>query len=179
MFHWICPECGQEIAPGVKECPACEPQVTAAPASTLTQPAAVVARSLVELPEPQAVLQPEVLLRSEVVFQPQAYERPKAPTVLNEIPVDARPVVMPAVLIPDVPPGTAPAILPDAILDTPPQPETFADRLADLADLLHGEHIPYTAPTVFRESAAPGPRVAAENASSASAPRCRPRVART
>jgi len=97
-----------------------------------------------------------------VVFQPQAYERPKAPTVLNEIPVDARPVVMPAVLIPDVPPGTAPAILPDAILDTPPQPETFADRLADLADLLHGEHIPYTAPTVFRESAAPGPRVAAD-----------------
>jgi hypothetical protein len=26
MFHWICPECGREIAPGVKECPVCDPQ---------------------------------------------------------------------------------------------------------------------------------------------------------
>ena len=24
MFHWICPECGCEIAPTVRECPACE-----------------------------------------------------------------------------------------------------------------------------------------------------------
>src|ERR1700677_2838754 len=26
MFHWICPECGREIPPAVKECPACDPQ---------------------------------------------------------------------------------------------------------------------------------------------------------
>ena len=25
MFHWICPECGCEIPPAVKECPRCEP----------------------------------------------------------------------------------------------------------------------------------------------------------
>src|SRR5580693_2555668 len=25
MFHWICPECGREIPPSVKECPACDP----------------------------------------------------------------------------------------------------------------------------------------------------------
>jgi hypothetical protein len=24
MFHWICPECGREIAPTVRECPACD-----------------------------------------------------------------------------------------------------------------------------------------------------------
>src|SRR6266851_790572 len=24
MFHWICPECGREIPPAVKECPACD-----------------------------------------------------------------------------------------------------------------------------------------------------------
>src|SRR5437899_711074 len=30
MFHWICPECGREIAPTVRECPACDPN--AAPA---------------------------------------------------------------------------------------------------------------------------------------------------
>src|SRR5258706_12455141 len=35
MFHWICPECGREIPPAVKECPACDPAavpVAAAPA---------------------------------------------------------------------------------------------------------------------------------------------------
>src|SRR5258706_14582838 len=25
MFHWICPECGREIAPTVRECPVCDP----------------------------------------------------------------------------------------------------------------------------------------------------------
>jgi hypothetical protein len=29
MFHWICPECGREIAPTVRECPACEGADTA------------------------------------------------------------------------------------------------------------------------------------------------------
>src|SRR5436305_847861 len=33
MFHWICPECGREIAPTVRECPACDPKAaTAEPA---------------------------------------------------------------------------------------------------------------------------------------------------
>ena len=30
MFHWICPECGREIAPTVRECPACDPNAVAA-----------------------------------------------------------------------------------------------------------------------------------------------------
>ncbi len=25
MFHWICPECGREIPPAVRECAACDP----------------------------------------------------------------------------------------------------------------------------------------------------------
>lgn len=33
MFHWICPECGREIPPAVKECPACVP--AAAPVAAL------------------------------------------------------------------------------------------------------------------------------------------------
>ena len=31
MFHWICPECGREIPPAVKECPACDPRARLAP----------------------------------------------------------------------------------------------------------------------------------------------------
>src|SRR5262245_8153967 len=30
MFHWICPECGQEIAPTARECPVCDPVAGAA-----------------------------------------------------------------------------------------------------------------------------------------------------
>jgi hypothetical protein len=29
MFHWICPECGREISPTVRECPACDPKAIA------------------------------------------------------------------------------------------------------------------------------------------------------
>ena len=156
MFHWICPECGQEIAPGVRECPVCEPEATTAPPPAVTQPAAVRKQPAVALAEPEGILQPEIIPRPEVVLQPQAYTPPQPPAVLREIPAEARPVV-----IPDVPLGTATIELPDAV-ESAPQPETFADRLADLADLLHGERVPYTAPRVFRESAAPGPRVAAD-----------------
>ena len=175
MFHWICPECGQEIAPGVKECPVCEPQATAAqaqtavsaapvaepPASSLKQPTASPAPLPNEalkqpVPEPQA-LQSEVILRPEAVLPPKAFAGPKPPVVLDAIPSEARPVLMP-----DVPLGTSPVELPDPLLETvsdrPPQPETFADRLADLADLLHGQQFAYTAPRIFQESAAPFPR---------------------
>jgi len=189
MFHWICPECGQEIAPGVKECPVCEPQASAsslpsagpaitaaiAPQVASAAPVAPVAEPVVAppvvvvkpaaeppvteqaVPEPKVILQPEVIWRPEVL-KPKAFSGAKPPVVLDAIPAEARPVMMP-----DVPLGTSPVELPDPLLqpasDSPPPPETFADRLADLAELLHGEHVPYTAPRLFRESAAPGPRV--------------------
>ena len=195
MFHWICPECGQEIAPGVKECPVCEPQASASslppgvaaapappvssapvaeqlappvtlyakqpapaapqPAPTSQQPVAqqfVAQQPVAERPvqKPKVVLQPEVLVRPEAILQAKVFHGPKPPVilplVLDAIPAEARPVVMPDPLL-------------EPVSDAPPQPETFADRLADLADLLHGERIPYTAPRIFQESAAPGPRV--------------------
>lgn len=34
MFHWLCPECGREIAPSVGECAACEPKPARVPALT-------------------------------------------------------------------------------------------------------------------------------------------------
>jgi len=192
MFHWICPECGQEIAPGVKECPACEPQASAfslpsggppitaplesevASAALLVAPvvapaehavaASVTAKPSVEpaAPQPEAVLQPEVILRPEEVLQAKVLDGPESPMILplglEAIPAEARPV-----MIPDVSAGPSPIQLPDRLSEPASnggrQPETFADRLADLADHLHGEHIPFTAPRLFQESAAPGPRV--------------------
>jgi hypothetical protein len=40
MFHWICPECGREIPPAVKECPACDPSSVEA-SSVLAGPSKV------------------------------------------------------------------------------------------------------------------------------------------
>ncbi len=42
MFHWICPECGREIAPTVRECSVCDPVAAAveiAPAGEVEAPA--------------------------------------------------------------------------------------------------------------------------------------------
>src|ERR1700719_4733787 len=33
MFHWICPECGCEIPPSVKECSSCDPKAAPAPSA--------------------------------------------------------------------------------------------------------------------------------------------------
>jgi hypothetical protein len=183
MFHWICPECGQEIAPGGKECPVCDPQplapslpstgpsvaVASAPKvasiAPVVEPPLPVREQFVEeppfavqavaeppVPDPPAVLQPEIVLEPEVVLQPKAFDGPQPPVVLDAIPVEA-PVVMPG-----VPRGTSPVELPS------PEPETFAGRLADLAERLQAERIPYGAPRIFQESAAPRPRVEPERA---------------
>ena len=109
--------------------------------------------------KPKVVLQPEVLLRPEAILQAKAFHGPNPPVILDAIPAEARPVLMP-----DVPLGTSPVELPDPLLEPAsngaPPPGTFADRLADLADLLHAERIPYAAPQIFQESAAPGPHLA-------------------
>lgn len=54
MFHWICPECGREIAPTAKECAACEP-----PSAVATAPAAAPSAAPLESPSP-APVQPSV-----------------------------------------------------------------------------------------------------------------------
>jgi len=100
--------------------------------------------------KPKVVLQPEVLLQPEAILPAKGFHETKTPVILpiilDAIPAEARPVELPDPLL-------------EPVFDIPPQPETFADRLADLADLLHGERIPDSAPRIFRESAAPGPRV--------------------
>ena len=39
MFHWICPECGREIPPSVRECPVCDPQASILAAPEVASPA--------------------------------------------------------------------------------------------------------------------------------------------
>ena len=111
MFHWICPECGQEIAPGVRECPVCDPQA----ASPLPTP---IADLKVETP-PET--QPVVALQVIPLALLAAPAAPQDPVVAPQQPE------------------------PRAVPSAPPGEQTFADRLADLAECLQDQRVPYDA----------------------------------
>ena len=89
MFHWICPECGREIAPTARECSVCDPTAAAvsptvaavetaveAPAEALALEAVKLATPSVEpAPAPVEVrfeLQPEPLLLAAPLPEPAA-----------------------------------------------------------------------------------------------------------
>ncbi len=80
MFHWICPECGREIPPSVRECQACDPHAVSlsvvepvestqvAQAVSPVPPLETVSLSVPKSPEPTAeALAPKV---DEVVAEP-------------------------------------------------------------------------------------------------------------
>lgn len=79
MFHWICPECGREIAPTAKECAACDPAAvaveTAASLTAAPEPPAastVLTPEVVSAPARASVLSPEpALLNAPVALLPQ------------------------------------------------------------------------------------------------------------
>src|SRR5581483_7979735 len=144
MFHWICPECGQEIAPGVKECPVCEPQASAASSA----PAASVLAVSKDAP-PAAASVPRTRI-SEPLGPPPATcvthaEAISPSAILLGAEAAARPETQGSEPGPEVRTRAA-----------APEPATFADRLADLAERLHGDPVPYTPPRVVaRGSGAP------------------------
>lgn len=151
MFHWICPECGQEIAPGVKECPVCDPQTSAAPVPSSGPLATMASPREASPPEvPPAVNHPPAVMSPPVVMP-----------VLEEPPVVLQPEVQePEILQPEIMVAKAQGPI---IAQTPrpeaqaplPEAETFADRLADLAESLHGERLPYGSPRIIESTAAP------------------------
>src|SRR5260221_809090 len=79
MFHWICPECGREIAPTVRECPVCDPMAAQADlvhAGVVEAPARTVNGALsATLPAVPQV--PETLTRP--FFVPAPPELPSVP----------------------------------------------------------------------------------------------------
>ena len=93
MFHWICPECGREIAPTIRECAVCDPvaaTVETALAGEVEAPARAeeVAERAVSVSSPGTGIQPE----------PHPY-KPIAPVVAATTvapPVHAAPPVLAA-----------------------------------------------------------------------------------
>ena len=155
MFHWICPECGQEIAPGVKECPVCDPQTTAAPSplngplATVMSPREVSSPTAppAKAPEPQVIRHPEIAQRE--IVQPKTV----AATSILE-----REILQPEIILAkaEIILPKAEAIAPAPDLESPlPEAETFSDRLADLAERLHASRLPYGSPRIIENTAAP------------------------
>ncbi len=101
MFHWICPECGREIPPAVKECPVCDPQISDVSAIHLASiPASPPSGKSLSEPAPAAVA-------------PPVLEVPVSKAPVPE--VIAEPVSKPA-LKPFISPLAQPDLVPDPVL---------------------------------------------------------------
>ena len=134
MFHWICPECGREIAPTAKECPACdpstpvvEPVVAAAPEPAEPRVETVLPRlsaepvNCADLPEPT---QPP--LAHNLTLRPAPRSLSAAPSAAAEPlahPTDAVKLPEPCAL-PEAAPRAAPAI--PGSVPHKPQPQALA-----------------------------------------------------
>jgi hypothetical protein len=134
MFHWICPECGREIAPAVKHCPVCEPDaVPVSPETSLASKqgsnaassamradsatAVAVAQEPTSVPPPF----PPPPLSPAILREPQAARSP-------EIRFEPQPEVL--AVNESAPVPEALAALSDAMREAPiqpvPQPSGFA-----------------------------------------------------
>ncbi len=118
MFHWICPECGREIPPNQRECPACDPKAVAreaeqgldvpvAAADVPSEPSAQVPPDAAGLrqmaialgildAEPEAVPAPAVVAEpAPVLALAPASDAPQAAVALLAPPAEAKPELPP------------------------------------------------------------------------------------
>jgi len=93
MFHWICPECGREIPPSIKECSVCDPSSIAAasvpvdpiPAPSIPAPS-IPAASIVEV-APEPIRLPDALLRlTQKLRETPVQSKPVAPELFSREP---------------------------------------------------------------------------------------------
>jgi hypothetical protein len=131
MFHWICPECGREIAPTVRECPACDPKaVVAEPA--LVGVVEAPARALNNVEAPTRALNVEAPapgLGDHVDAPPHALSLEVLPRAVNGALARFRPpefmaVEAPAPVVPDDS---------DELPQLAPSPFAGSDSLGELA----------------------------------------------
>src|SRR5579862_1815066 len=117
MFHWICPECGREIAPTVRECPVCDP-VAATVETALAGEVEAPARAEIEVATPV------------VTVETSATEmKPEADPDQLVVPVAASaPTIQPAPLAVEIPAPVAAPI--DA---APPALATRIESVSPLA----------------------------------------------
>ncbi len=125
MFHWICPECGREIAPTAKECSACDPSAIATEAvptvSVATEPPSapkILTAEVVAAPAPAPVIAAEPLLltapTAPVALLPPATTTTAEPNLQPRMPHNPRSKSVLAASIPQ------PLVLPTEPLSAAP-----------------------------------------------------------
>jgi hypothetical protein len=127
MFHWICPECGREIPPAVKECPACDPQFAGVPAVEPALFSGVLAEPAQPPPLPLADLAPA--LPPPTVEQPDEAPEP-IPLVAQEL--EEPPAEVSSALVAELPPALPDPIPQEAKQLQASQPEVSSTSAAEL-----------------------------------------------
>src|SRR5580658_9088213 len=83
MFHWICPECGREIPPSVRECQVCDPHAAALsvvePVETTPAAEAVSAPTLLETAPVSIAKSPQPAAEPVIVPPPVVEAAPVEP----------------------------------------------------------------------------------------------------
>ncbi len=142
MFHWICPECGREIAPTVRECPVCDPvaaTVETAPAGEVEAPARATeeaAAPTIAVSAPPIETQPVTASSIETRPQPapSVEIRPEPASYEALAPVVEATMTVPAP-VDDAPPALAASIAPVSPLAARGS-QSIAEQDADAADAL-------------------------------------------
>jgi hypothetical protein len=145
MFHWICPECGREIPPAVKECPACDPKaaVVAEPVQSVVPPPLPVAASVPVASEP-AQREQFVVSAAAPVELPNEPKAEAAPVLPNEPKAEAAPV------LPNEPKAEAAPVLPNEP-KAEPAPVLPNEPKAEAAPVLPNEPRAEAAPVLPNE----------------------------
>ncbi|HXP85904.1 MAG TPA: hypothetical protein VN841_14365 [Bryobacteraceae bacterium] len=122
MFHWICPECGREIPPAVKECPDCDPQAISATPPELPQLSGLAAAAPAPALAPKS---PQVSPRESLLpaFVPPELRGFAPPRISNVIQTNSVPPELPVLAEALVPAAPATALLdPPAEIPAPQWP---------------------------------------------------------
>jgi len=121
MFHWICPECGREIPPAVKECPACDPQAAAVAVPELPPVVPLAAASL-----PAPAISPYPAAEGRAAPSRPALEVSELASLPPPIPNFAPPPLAsaaPPILVPRELPAPQAVETAVGLLEPPPLPE--------------------------------------------------------
>jgi len=177
MFHWICPECGREIAPTVRECPVCDPAAAtveaalageveaparagkpAAPPATSVGPAAAGPQ---REPKPFEPIAPRVAVTPVIapVHPAPIHPTPVQPTPVQ--PATIQPATIPAAPVP------APSTITRPAQAAPPALAGHLEPVSPLAarssqsiakqDIKEDALLPQLAPPSMRRPSAPEP----------------------
>ncbi|MEQ1948821.1 MAG: hypothetical protein ABL995_16645 [Bryobacteraceae bacterium] len=182
MFHWICPECGREIAPTVRECPVCDPAsgsaelvhagVVEAPVRTQNANPASAPHATVppaNLTDSPAMVPSVVQTASDVVKAPEKAVRPngrsghsrsfflRRPATVAEVTVGAVTVgalAVAEVAVAEVPAAEVPAAEVPAV-DAEPPTKDAADKPTEAAT--PQTHASDTTPVETKQVGTPAP----------------------